>query len=351
MNTAAGKWFYREGLASTFLPRFGILFESLKGPSLYIFVDQNDPNTIPKWIESGQNGIGRMRAIGSEDSNEEMRIPIVRRFIGCARSSYTALDLIRRFTLGIISAAYSSRCSSQTILALTITMVQFLYLFTFKPYIRRGVHLVETISLLCEIGFFGLSLTKTNKTIPIEAQNLGYIMLSLLFITFVSQITNEWYALINSLLRLAKPEKNSLKLGLKFAAKGLVLPFLPREYWSRIIAESSQPCTGLGSVLPLSQEIEMRATNADSISSMTATVVPVMSPAGSPGPGATYTKASTYAETSGGHGQGGGVEGKRVIIKGVKQEQKSELKKLRELARASFSGDSKVEEASTSYGN
>ncbi|KAK9272044.1 hypothetical protein L1049_002413 [Liquidambar formosana] len=344
----AGKWFYREGLPSSFLQRFGILFESRKGPPVYVLIDQNEPDTLPKWIESGQSGIGRMRAVSSDDSNEETNVPLSGRLLGCARSSYIILDLMRRISLGVISGAYSSRRSSQSLFALIITLVQFLYLFTLKPYIRRRIHVVECLSLLSEAGIFGLSIC-INGSNPLKERTLGYVMLALLFLTFVSQIINEWYALIKCILKLSQPHKKSFKAGLKNAIKGFVLPFLPRKHWSSFIPNVSQPKTGLAPVLPLSPETELerrdtRLQHRDPLSAMTATVVPVISP-GSLNPNVIDTTAHTIAETMGSVQRAG--EGKRQ--KGVKIEPKSELKMLRELAKASFSGVSKGEECSTSY--
>ncbi|XP_010660753.1 uncharacterized protein LOC104881649 isoform X1 [Vitis vinifera] len=324
-RSTTGKWFYREGLPSTFLQRFGILFESRKGPPLLVLVDQNDLSSLPKWTESGQSGIGRMRALSSDDSNEETKIPMSKRLLGCARSSYIIFDLLRRVTLGIISGAYSSHGSSQSLIALSITLAQFLYLFTLKPYIRRGVHIAESVSLLCEAGIFGLSFSMVGSN-PNQERTVGFVMLALLFLTFSSQLVNEWYALMKCLLRLSQPQKNSFKLGLKCAAQGLVLPFLPRKHWWTIIPLSSQPKTG----------------PAEPLSCMTATVVPVLSP-GSPF-NANQTIASTAADTI---LNGQRAEGKQP--KGVKLESKSEMRKLRELARASFSGNPKGEEGSTSY--
>ncbi|KAF4397482.1 hypothetical protein G4B88_027222 [Cannabis sativa] len=334
-----GKWFYREGIPSSFLSRFGILFESLKGPPMFVFVDQNDSNMTRKWGESGHNGIGRICTVSSDDSNEETDIPLQRRLLGCTRSSYIIIDLMRRVSLGILSGAYSSKKPSQSILALTITLVQFMYLFILKPFLNKGVHLVESVSLLCEIGMFSISISMTN-TNPMETQELGFVMLALLLITFVTHIVHEWYALISSLLRLSHPQKNSLKLGLKFAAKGLVLPFLSRKHWSGVRAASSQPKIGIVSGLPLSPETELRrrdrrAPFADPIGAMTATVVPMLSP-GSP---------CSIAERNVGLQRTG--EGKQP--KGYEQESKNEMKKLRALARASFAGDSSGKEASTSY--
>lgn len=341
-----GKWFFREGLPSTFLPRFGILFEDRKGPPLIVFVDQNDARTIPKWTESGRSGIGRMRALSSEESCEEIKVPLSRRILGCARSLYIVLDLLRRVCLGIISGACSTQTSRDSLFALVVTLLQFICLFALRPFIRRGVHVVESISLLCEVGIFGLSIA-INSLSPTEARTQGYIMLALLFITFIAQIINEWYALIRFILRLSRPKKNSFRLGLKFAAKGFVLPFLPRKHWSSIIPSSSQPKTGL-SVIPLSPEAEFgrrdtTASIAGPYSAMTATVVPVLSPGSPPGLNVTQITSSPTAEATL-TGQSSG-EGKR--LKELKLERKNELKKLRELAKASFSGISKGEEGTS----
>ncbi|GAY61078.1 hypothetical protein CUMW_206970 [Citrus unshiu] len=345
---ATGKWFYREGLPSIFFPIFGILFENRKGPPLLVFAEDNDPNTITKWTESGRSGIGRMRAVSSDDSNEEVRIRTSVKLLGCARSSYIILDLLRRVSIGIISGAYPSNKLSQSLLALAITLIQFISLFTLKPYIQRGVHTVESVSLLCEVGIFALCI-RLNGSNPTEAKTLGFLMLALLFLMFVAQIINEWYAMIKGILGLSQPQKNSFRLGLKFVAKGLVLPLLPRRHWSRVMPGSSRPLTGLAPVLPQSPETECGrrgpgGSNADPFSAMTATVVPVSSP-GSPGLNVAQAAHSTPTDLT--LAQQRAREGKQA--KGLKLEPKSDLKKLRELARASFSGDSKGEGTSTSY--
>ncbi|KAL4378803.1 hypothetical protein GQ457_02G021090 [Hibiscus cannabinus] len=326
---AHGKWFYMDGLPTSFLSCFGILFENHKGPPMYVFVDQNDTNTMPRWVGSGQNGIGRMRAVSSDDSHEEVKIPLLIRVLGCARSSYIVLDLLRRVCLGVIAGSYSTHKSSQSFCALMVTLVQFICLFTLKPHIRRGVYIVESISLLSEAGIFGLSISM-NKLNSISAKTLGYLMLSLLFLSFVSQLVNEWYALIKFLLNLSEPHKSCFKLGLKFAAKGLLLPFLPRKHWTRVIPGSKSV---LVPVLAQTRETELatsgrREPRVGQLSSMTATIVPLLSPgSGSPIVQATGTSAETALT-----GQKPG------------ESTKNEMKRLRELAKASFSGRSKDEE-------
>ena len=50
-KASTGKWFYRERLPSSIIQRFGIIFENTKGPPIYIVIDQNDPNQMPRWTE------------------------------------------------------------------------------------------------------------------------------------------------------------------------------------------------------------------------------------------------------------------------------------------------------------
>lgn len=343
-----GKWFYRDGLPSSFLSRFGILFDSWKGSPVLVSGDQNEPNTLIKLTDSGQSGIGRMKAVSSEDSNEENKIPKFKRVLGCMRALYIITDLLRRVGLGILSVAYPSEKSSKSIFALIITLIQFIYLFTIKPYISRGVQIVESVSLLCEAGVFGIFIIQSSSN-SFKSKTLELVMLFLLVFTFIAQLINQWYAMVQSLLKLSQPQNNSLTQGIKFAAKGLILPFLPREHWSSVISTFPQSKTDLLSVNPICSGTEIerrnRAGYMDPISAMTATVVPVLSP-GTPSPDVVERKDPTTSETLANlHIE---VEGK--WLKGHKGGLKNELKMLRELAKASFSGDARrVDEASTSY--
>ncbi|KAE9466395.1 hypothetical protein C3L33_01707, partial [Rhododendron williamsianum] len=127
-------------------------------------------------------------------------------------------------------------------------------------------------------------------------------MLGLLLLAYVSQIVNEWHAIMKSLLRLSQPQDNSFKSGLKNAAKGLLIPFLPRRHCCSVVSPGLSPNLNTAS-----------STNGEA--------------------------------TLNGHSAG---EGKQ--LKGIKLEPKSEMKKLRQLARASFAGVRNYEEGSTSYG-
>ncbi|OIW02968.1 hypothetical protein TanjilG_13605 [Lupinus angustifolius] len=342
-----GNWFYRERLPSSFLSRFGILFDNWRGSPVHVSCDQNEPNTITKWTESGQSRVGRMKAINSEDSIEENKIPKLKRVFGCMRVLYIILDLLRRVSLGIISVACSSEKSSQSIFALIITLTQFIYLFTIKPYISRGVQVVESVSLLCEAGVFGIFIIRSGSNL-VESKTCESVMLVLLLLTFIAQLINQWYAIVHSLIKLSQPQNNSLWQGLKFASKGLILPFLPSKHWSSVITAFSQPKTDLLSVNPMCSGTEFdrrnRAGYMGPISAMSATVVPVLSP-GTPSPNVVERKDPVTPETP----ANVNIEVEGKWLKGQKSGLKNELKILRELAKASFSRDATAGEASTSY--
>ncbi|KAL5717574.1 hypothetical protein ACHQM5_010557 [Ranunculus cassubicifolius] len=315
-----GKWFYQDLSPSSFFLRCGFLFEDRKGPSLFVFVDKNDPNRMPKWTDSEHRGIGRMRAVPFDDGNEGDQISITEKLLGCARSLYLIIDLLRRVSLGIISGGFTLRRQSQSVIAFALTLGQLIYLCALKPYIRRGVHVVESVSLLCEAAIFGISIF-TVHTNPFEEHTMGIIMSSILLTTFLSQLVNEWYALVSFLLRLPQSNNPSFKLGVRFVVMGLILPFLPRKHRLKL-AGSSQPSTGLVPVLPLSPE-RQTSLHTGPVGSMTATVVPLLSPQPH---GLREIGESSHAQEA-------------WEQKGTVWESRSELRKLRDLAKASFSVD------------
>lgn len=373
-RNAIGKWFRKEGLPSSFLARFGILFEDRKGPAKLIFVNEDNP----KWIDSGTSGIGRMRAVNSEDDFEERTPALFQRIIGSARSAYLILDLFRRITLGIIFGAYplSDHSWSQTSIAFGFTAVQLFYLVLLKPYIRRGVQIVESISLLCEAGIFAAGLVLLADGSPSEDRKfIGIFMLVLLFVSFVSQLVNEWYALMNCLVRLSPSQKPSLKLGLKMVVRGIGLPLIPQRHWSKFTTpEPSQPKTGLVPVVPFSPEAE-HGQKGPEISQIepsfnVAEDVPTyhpespcfidprtIPPAITEGEGQGQDSGEIRQESSlmagqtwSQWGRARALEGKRS--KGIKSDPRtSELKMLRELAKASFPGIRKDEDSAEMAGS
>ncbi|BBN01488.1 hypothetical protein MPTK1_2g07770 [Marchantia polymorpha subsp. ruderalis] len=370
------KWVRKDGLAPTFVPRYGIFFEDRKGPPKLIVLDGDQSGSFPKWVESGSNGIGRMRAVNSDDESEEVAVSWYKKLLGGAQASYFIVDIARRITLGVIFGAFARSDESwvQVSIALGVTVFQLVYLVTLKPFIKRGVQVVESISLLCETGLFATAVALLALGHPADDYlGLGIFLLALLLLSFVAQLVNEWYALMKQLLRLSPSQEPSLKLGLKLLGRGLVIPFIPRKHWSRFISpQPPQPRTGLVPVVPMSPEPDLerarRSTSVQQGSPLIATgpepAIPGYDP-GSPAFVDPRNAATEQAVTSGEikadmamarqdkpawssqWNRSRSMEGKRST-RGVKADPKSsELKMLRELAKASFPRWRKQEEATT----
>ncbi|CAM6127196.1 unnamed protein product [Calypogeia fissa] len=258
----SARWTRKEGLAPAFLPRYGLFFEDRKGPPKLVVVDADIGGSFPKWTDSGSNGVGRMRAVNSDDESDEITVPLAKRILGGARAAYIAVDISRRIALGVVFGAFarSDKNWTQVSIALGFTAFQLLYLVILKPYIKRGVQVVESISLICETGLFVIAMVLIGIGHPADDHlGLGIALLALLLLSFVSQLVNEWYALMKQLLRLSPAQEPSVKVGMKMLGRGLVLPFIPRRHWGRFISPhqpfgGQQPRTGLVPVVPLSPE-------------------------------------------------------------------------------------------------
>lgn len=215
-----GMWVRRSRLALTFLPRYGLFFEDRKGPPRIIAVEiahkYNNNN-------STRDGIGNIVDSVDTDENDsdEVEASCFNQAVGCARAAYILLDLSRRIALGVLFGAYprSDQSWSQTGLVFGIHLVQLLYLVLVKPYRKRSVQLVETISLLCEVGVFSMALALLAKGDPTENHfAIGILMIAFLLISFVAELVNEWYAIMKQLLHLSTIQEPSLKEGLKMLA-------------------------------------------------------------------------------------------------------------------------------------
>jgi uncharacterized membrane protein YhaH (DUF805 family) len=75
---------------------------------------------------------------------------------------------------------------------------------------------VETISLLCELGVFVAAMALLVKRHPTDLYSgVGIFMLVLVGISFALQLVNEWYTLLEQLMRLSTVPEPTLKDGLK----------------------------------------------------------------------------------------------------------------------------------------
>uniref|UniRef100_A0A7I4EM59 Bacterial Ig-like domain-containing protein n=1 Tax=Physcomitrium patens TaxID=3218 RepID=A0A7I4EM59_PHYPA len=223
-----GKWVRNNHLASTFRSRYGLIFEDFKGPPT-ILVHKRAQNLRLTIKRAGST----MKSPDSNDgSNDTVEVSDAPRVLGDARAAYILVDLSRRITLGLLFGLYplSDHSWSQVGVIVGITAFQFVYLVVIKPFRRRGVQMVETIALLCELGVFVAGMVLLARKQPTDLNfSMGVFMLVLLVFSFVTQLVNEWYALVEHLMRLSTSQEPSLKDGLKVFARGLILPFTPHR--------------------------------------------------------------------------------------------------------------------------
>lgn len=223
-----GGWTRKEATSSAFIPRYGVLFEDRKGPPrLVTMID--DTNSSEK-----STRLQRNTTMNSDDEHDERAVSPAYSALGCFQSAYIVADILRRIALGLIFGAFrvTEESWTQLSLVLAVTAAQLLYLVITKPFQRRFVQVVETVSLLCEIGIFIAAMVILAHNRPYDTYfGIGVFMLALLVLSFVAQIANEWFALIRLLLSLSNTEEVSPKESLKAFAVGLILPLLPRSQW------------------------------------------------------------------------------------------------------------------------
>lgn len=233
-----GKWARKENTSPAFIPRFGILFEDRKGPPRLVSMIE-DPN---QRNETGRSGFRRSATMNSDDEHDERVVSRSYTLLGGFQTAYVLVDMLRRILLGVFFGAFriSDESWTQVSLVLAITTVQFLYLVITKPFQRRFVQFVETVSLMCEIGIFVAAMVILGLNRPYDPHyGIGIFMLVLFVLSFVVQIANEWFALIRQLLALSNSEEISPKQGLQAFAAGLMLPLLPRRLWPQVNTESA----------------------------------------------------------------------------------------------------------------
>eukprot|EP01018_Ginkgo_biloba_P009481 Gb_04485 [translate_table: standard] len=305
------EWTWRNGSTSSFITRFGLFFENLRGP----------PKVMLSQIENERSKSARDRIVASDDETEDAAAPMVQKLFGILRVYYVVLDLSKRMTLGIVVGAYSTSDLSwnQILIVFSITAFQLLFLVMKKPYINRGVQIVEIISVLCEAGVFASCLVLLAKDhAAFDHRNLGFFMISLLLVSFIAQMINEWYALLKQLLRLP-PRDESFILGLKMMGCGLLMLVTPQRLWQDCAWLFPTSTKERESTVTQQSQLPHRVSTADSDS--TSTVA---------------SRDRVFDEPSLESSQKAKVaEGKwsRILWP---ESRSDELKMLRELARASF---------------
>ncbi|KAF9624515.1 hypothetical protein IFM89_011628 [Coptis chinensis] len=214
-----GQWTWKTQPNSNHLTMLGPLFEDLRGPPKYMLTQFAGGN-ISKRADC---------IIASDDETEDAEAPFIQKLFGILRIYYTIMESVKRVVLGLVAGVYSDNGSSRTpiLVLLCITSFQLFFLVLKKPFIKKKVQLVEILSITSEVCVFATCLVLLEKKLPNEdVSRVGIFMLSVFLIAFISQMLNEWCALYRQILRLDSSEKH-VSSGLKTLFFGLLLIIIP----------------------------------------------------------------------------------------------------------------------------
>ncbi|XP_020098257.1 uncharacterized protein LOC109717023 [Ananas comosus] len=225
-----GQWTWKAEHDPTCLTKFGPLFEDLRGPPKYM---------LSQFSGESSRGKREDRIIASEDETEDAEAPFIQKLFGILRIYYTFLQSIKRVALGVMAGARSPDSSSKvpTLIILSITSFQLFFLILKKPFIKKRVQFVEIISVASEVGVFGSCLILLEKDFSDSGERrVGFFMLAAFVLGYTAQIINEWYALYRQVILLS-PDKNSFSKGLKAILYGLVMIAVPAKLSSELLSQ------------------------------------------------------------------------------------------------------------------
>ncbi|WOL18428.1 hypothetical protein Cni_G27223 [Canna indica] len=215
-----GQWTWNGQQSLINQTKLGPFFEDLRGPPKYM---------LTQIASGGNKGKHEDRIMASEDENEDAEAPFIQKLFGILRIYYTLLESAKRTSLGILAGAYSSSRPSRvpTLIILSITSFQLFFLLLKKPFIKKKVQFVEIVSVASEVGLFVACLLLLEKDFSSTSERrVGLFMLSMFVIMFVAQLLNEWRALYQQVIRLSS-SRDSFFSGLKRSVGGLLLIVLP----------------------------------------------------------------------------------------------------------------------------
>jgi hypothetical protein len=372
-----GKWVRSNRLAPSFLPRYGLIFEDHKGPPTILV--HKEPQSLRHSIRRSGSTTTET-GYSARGSNDVVQVSDAHRILGDARAAYILVDLSRRITLGLVFGFFpaSDHSWSQVGVVVGVTALQLAYLMAVRPFRRRAVQAVESIALLCELGIFITALALLAKRHPTNLNHgAGIFMLALLVFSFVAQLVNEWYALLEQLVRLSTAQEPTLHDGVKKLAAGLLLPFAPRYTWTKLTGPPRPPRRAPSSVAvstrksdsPPSEIKPFPLPNPDSVTASSS-----LNPNPNPNPAVAQiiaidvdsgppTSASEEIQPdpsprsdrqisrSTPRANIFSTDGRRSRGSSHRETDSQELKMLRELARASFSRQLDIEEGGAGSGS
>ncbi|XP_039840587.1 uncharacterized protein LOC120700424 [Panicum virgatum] len=305
-----GQWAWTDPRRAACLVKLGPLFEDLRGPPKYMLTQIGTGGKRGAAAGAG----GGERIMASEDETVDAEAPFVQKVLGVLRVCFTLLEWAKRVAVGVAAGAHASSGRpprAHAAAVLSIASLQLLLMVLSKPFVRKRVQLVETLSVAGEVSVFAacLALALADRGRPPdhgEARGVGLAMLGAFALGFTAQACNEWNALLRQ-VRLLGAGRGSLLDGAKTACLGLLLLVLPSSVLGDRVAAPASHQQG-------------------------------PSP---PNGGAGESAAAASTPTPGEAGRGGS-EGSRG------SNERWWLGQLREMAKASFSKEGGEEAASTS---
>ncbi|KAK1280027.1 hypothetical protein QJS04_geneDACA002794 [Acorus gramineus] len=219
-----GQWTWKDQPNSTRLAKLSPLFEDLRGPPKYMLSQIAAGGPDPG--KSGDRSI-----IPSDDETEDAEAPFIQKLFGILRIYYAFLESVKRVALGVCAGLSSITASSKVpvLVILSISSFQLLFMMLKKPFIKKKVQFVETVTVAAEVGVFASCLALSEGDLSSRGERrVGIFMLVLFAIAFASQVINEWYALYRQVLHLS-PDQNSFLSGSKAAIIGFLSVFLPSK--------------------------------------------------------------------------------------------------------------------------
>ncbi|XP_075663386.1 uncharacterized protein LOC142632960 [Castanea sativa] len=197
---------------------------------------------VPLMSSTSAHTHGAYQIIAPDDKTEEVEVSrgsvpthaeasSIQNLFMQLRIYYTLIESVRRVLLGAMGGAYKNTWSSTipVIILLCITSLQLFFLVLEKPFIKRRVQLVETISVASEVCLFALSLVLVDKKLsPKQETIVGVSMLVIFLMGFLPQIVNELYALRRQIKHLDTAEKR-FRTGLRIASFGILLFFISQD--------------------------------------------------------------------------------------------------------------------------
>ncbi|KAK6924831.1 hypothetical protein RJ641_009157, partial [Dillenia turbinata] len=159
-----GKWIWKDQPDSIKRFKYGPLFEDLRGPS--------------------DSGNGTQAPFGC-----------LRSFFADLGIYYTMIQFVNKVSQGTLNGFYPNDSSSKApeIVLLSLFSFQFVFLLLAKPFIKRRLQFVETVSVATEVVMFAITAISKDEPYSDGKQVVGVSLMVLFLVSYAVQMINLWY--------------------------------------------------------------------------------------------------------------------------------------------------------------